>query len=73
VVARRTGGAARALYEPLLATLRDLGSPAVLLSGSPAEGPLFAGVKAQQARPGRALWARSHDSVISFQTPWSDR
>ena len=33
VVARRTGGASRALYEPVIQSLRDLAMPGVMLSG----------------------------------------
>src|SRR5262249_7695956 len=35
VVARRRGGAERALFEPLLAGLRDLGCMALMMSGRP--------------------------------------
>ena len=38
-VARRSGGASRALYEPVIQSLRDLAQPGLLLSGSPDEGP----------------------------------
>ena len=40
VLARRSGGAARALYEPVMQRLRELGSPGVVLSGSRDEGAL---------------------------------
>ena len=38
VVARRSGGAARAMFEPLLAGLRDLGCVGLMMSGRPDEG-----------------------------------
>ena len=38
VVARRAGGAGRALYEPVLARLRELSSPGLVMSGSRDEG-----------------------------------
>lgn len=41
VVTRRTGGAGRALYEPFLARMRDVGSIGLLLSGSKDEGQLL--------------------------------
>jgi S-DNA-T family DNA segregation ATPase FtsK/SpoIIIE len=53
VVTRRTGGAGRALFEPFLARLRDVGSPGLLLSGDRGEGPLLGGVKAEPLPPGR--------------------
>jgi S-DNA-T family DNA segregation ATPase FtsK/SpoIIIE len=67
VIARRAGGAARAYYEPLLATLRELRAPAVLLSGSPAEGPLVNGVPARPAPPGRARWVGPAGDEGAFQ------
>ncbi|PFG21276.1 type VII secretion protein EccCa [Serinibacter salmoneus] len=55
VFTRRTGGAARASFDPVLQAARDLGAPGILLSGDPAEGALVGGVKARHAPPGRAL------------------
>ncbi|MFD5224384.1 type VII secretion protein EccCa [Microbacterium sp. NPDC058342] len=51
---RRSGGASRATFEPVMQTLRDLASPGILLSGSPDEGQLIGNVKASLAVPGRA-------------------
>ena len=72
VVARRVGGAGRAFYEPLLAMLRELGGPGVILSGSAAEGPLLAGVSARPALPGRARWVRPDHEPITFQTAYAE-
>ncbi|TNU76277.1 type VII secretion protein EccCa [Miniimonas arenae] len=54
LVTRRSGGAARAQFEPLLQTMRDLGATGILLSGDPGEGPLIGTVRARRAIPGRA-------------------
>ncbi|WP_406831426.1 type VII secretion protein EccCa [Pedococcus sp. KACC 23699] len=53
VLTRRSGGAARALYEPVLQSLRDLAAPGILLSGSPDEGALIGTVKPAVSVPGR--------------------
>ncbi|TKG72985.1 type VII secretion protein EccCa [Prauserella endophytica] len=53
VVTRRTGGAARALFDPVIARIRDLASPGILMSGSKEEGPLLGNLKAQPLPPGR--------------------
>ena len=45
-VARRSGGASRALYEPVIQSLRDLAMPGLMLSGSPDEGPLLGNLRA---------------------------
>ncbi|KGM15099.1 hypothetical protein N867_12045, partial [Actinotalea fermentans ATCC 43279 = JCM 9966 = DSM 3133] len=54
VLARRSGGAGRAMYEPVLQALRDLAAPGMVLSGSPDEGALVGGVRPEPAVPGRA-------------------
>lgn len=54
VLVRRSGGAGRAMYEPVLQALRDLAAPGMILSGSPEEGPLISGVRPEPAVPGRA-------------------
>ncbi|WP_433304617.1 type VII secretion protein EccCa [Actinoplanes sp. CA-030573] len=52
IVARRSGGAGRALYDPLLAQLRELSAPGLLLSTNAEEGQLF-GVRATPLPAGR--------------------
>ena len=39
IIARRSGGASRALYEPVIQSLRDLAMPGLMLSGSPTRAP----------------------------------
>ena len=71
VVARRSGGASRALYEPVVQALRDLAMPGVLLSGSPDEGPLLGTQKPQPAPPGRGRLVTRDRGVEVVQTAWS--
>lgn len=54
VVTRRSGGASRAAYDPILQGMTDLGVTGILLSGNPEEGQLIGKVKAMPAVPGRA-------------------
>lgn len=58
LVARHSGGAARALYDPVLGRLKELGCPGLLLSGDPEEGPLWPGAPMRPLPPGRAVLAR---------------
>jgi ESX secretion system protein EccC len=51
--------------------LRELGSPGVLLSGDPGEGPLLGGTKAQSQPPGRGLLVRRGDRPVLIQTAFS--
>jgi len=71
VLARRSGGAARALFEPVIQTLRDLAVPGVLLSGSREEGPLVGTARPTPAEPGRGqLVTRKHGTQV-VQVAWS--
>ncbi|WP_166389353.1 type VII secretion protein EccCa [Nocardioides ochotonae] len=72
VVARRAGGAARALHEPVLQTLRDLGTPGLLLSGSPEEGPLLAGLRPVAAPPGRGRLVTRDRGIEVVQVAWQE-
>ncbi|MFJ8164795.1 type VII secretion protein EccCa [Streptomyces sp. NPDC096136] len=53
VVARSTAGASRALYEPFLQRMRELGAQGVVLSGDPSEGDLLGRVRPRPMPPGR--------------------
>lgn len=55
VVCRRTGGAARALYEPVIQRLRELGSPGFVGTGNRDEGVLLGRAKPAPWPPGRGL------------------
>lgn len=69
VVARRSGGAARALFEPVLASLRDLGCRALLMSGRPDEGALFGSSRPMPLPPGRASWSPVPVTSNWFKSP----
>lgn len=71
-LARRTGGASRALYEPVIQTMRDLATPGLLLSGSPEEGPLLGNLRAAPARPGRARLITRARGVEVVQLAWAE-
>ncbi|MWA02949.1 type VII secretion protein EccCa [Actinomadura sp. LD22] len=71
VVARRTGGAARALYEPVLQALTEMSSPAMLFSGDRMEGRLANGVASRRLPEGRALLARRGVPPEQIQVAWT--
>jgi S-DNA-T family DNA segregation ATPase FtsK/SpoIIIE len=72
VVARRSGGASRALYEPVIQSLRDLAMPGLLLSGSPDEGPLIGGVRPSSAPAGRGRLVTRDRGVEVVQMAWRE-
>lgn len=71
VLARRAAGASRAWGDPVLTALRDLGSPTLLLAGSPEEGPLMGGLRPAPAAPGRARLVHRGDDVRRVQVAWT--
>ncbi|TSE02108.1 type VII secretion protein EccCa [Skermania sp. ID1734] len=67
IVARRSGGAARAMFEPVIARLRDVGAAGVVMSGSREEGPLVGDVRASAMPPGRGtLVTRGGAALVQF-------
>jgi S-DNA-T family DNA segregation ATPase FtsK/SpoIIIE len=71
VVARRSGGAARAMFEPLLAGMRDAGCMALLMSGSPDEGLMIGAVRQSPMPPGRGTLVTRRASPQLVQVAWS--
>jgi len=67
VLTRRTGGAGRAAYDPIIQRMTDLGTTGILLSGSPEEGQLIGKIKAQPAVPGRAQIVSRDRGLVSAQ------
>ena len=64
--------AAALSMSPVLRRLRELGSPGLLLSGPPEEGPLLHGTRARQLPPGRAVHVRRRHAPALLQLAWTD-
>lgn len=58
IVARRSGGAGRSLYEPVPQRLREIGATGLLLSGDRSEGAFYPGVHLSVQPPGRGTLVR---------------
>ncbi|MGW6691626.1 type VII secretion protein EccCa [Streptomyces sp. NPDC054961] len=54
VIARSSAGASRALYEPFMQRIKELGAQGVVLSGDPSEGDLVGNARPRPMPPGRA-------------------
>jgi DNA segregation ATPase FtsK/SpoIIIE, S-DNA-T family len=67
VLTRRSGGAARALYEPVIQRLRELSSPGLVLSGDHEEGALLGAVRPQPMPPGRGFLVTRREGVRLIQ------
>ncbi len=70
VLARSTGGAARAMFEPLLAGLRDAGCMTLLMSASPDEGLTIGAVRPSQLPPGRGVLITRRGEPQLIQVGW---
>lgn len=55
ILARRVAGSQRAAFEPFSQRLREIAPVVLVLSGSPEEGPVAAGLTARPFPPGRGL------------------
>jgi S-DNA-T family DNA segregation ATPase FtsK/SpoIIIE len=71
IVARASGGASRAMFEPMLQRIKELGSPGIVLSGDKDEGVLIADVKASPQPPGRGTLARRRQGSALVQVAWT--
>ncbi len=71
VLARRSGGAERALFEPLLAGLRDLGCMTLMMSRRPDEGASFGFGRAQPMPAGRGVLSTRAGDGRLVQVAWS--
>lgn len=72
VVARRSGGAARAMFDPLLSRMRDLGATGIVMSASPDEGPLLGAARPMTLPPGRAVVVRRGQPDQLIQIGWTE-
>ena len=72
VIARRSGGAARAMFDPVLAQLRDLGSAGLMMSASPEEGVLLGSTRPSPLPPGRGTLVDRTRSDRLIQVAWSE-
>ncbi|MFF8767059.1 type VII secretion protein EccCa [Nocardiopsis dassonvillei] len=72
IAARRTGGSARAMFEPVLQALSDMATPGVLFSGDRMEGRLANGTASKQLPVGRAQLARRGQRPDLVQVGWSE-
>ncbi|GAA5183349.1 hypothetical protein GCM10023322_22410 [Rugosimonospora acidiphila] len=70
ILARRTGGAGRTMFEPVLTRLRELATPVLLLDGMAEEGALVGGVKPGPQPPGRGVLVHRRWGHRLVQTAW---
>lgn len=72
ILARNSGGAARALYDPVLAALRESGPMGLQLSAAPEDGPLVGSVRPRAMPPGRGVLVSRGDGERIIQAAWTE-
>jgi len=68
VLARRTGGMSRAVFEPMIQRLIDLSAPGFMFSGDRLEGRLIGGHPSRRLPKGRAMYVTRDGSTSLVQT-----
>ncbi|WP_448453081.1 type VII secretion protein EccCb [Mycolicibacterium phlei] len=71
IVARRSGGAARALFDPVLARMRELGCMGLMMSAGPDEGVLLGTVRPGPLPPGRGTLITRAGGEQLVQVGWT--
>lgn len=67
VLARRSGGATRAQFEPIIQRLRELSAAGLVMTGSPEEGALVGSVRPEPLPPGRGRFVTRKEGVRLVQ------
>jgi DNA segregation ATPase FtsK/SpoIIIE, S-DNA-T family len=71
VVARRVSGMGRTSFEPVLQRLREMSTPALIMSGDPKEGRLMHNQAAALLPPGRGILVRRSYPSTLIQTVYT--
>ncbi|EWC58141.1 FtsK/SpoIIIE family protein, putative EssC component of Type VII secretion system [Actinokineospora spheciospongiae] len=70
VTVRRTGGASRAMFDPVLGKLREIASPGLVGSGNKDEGALLGTTKPSAMPPGRGTLVSRKVGQALMQIAW---
>ncbi|QWF79627.1 type VII secretion protein EccCa [Amycolatopsis sp. CA-230715] len=70
IAARRTGGASRALYDPILGKMKEIAAPGMVMNGSRDEGVLLGTVRPSAMPPGRGHMVSRKVSKQLLQVSW---
>ncbi|HEU5156886.1 MAG TPA: type VII secretion protein EccCa [Streptosporangiaceae bacterium] len=68
ILSRAMGGAGRSLYDPVLQRLKDMATPALIMSGTKDEGALFGDVRPKPLPLGRGQYVERRRGVRLVQT-----
>jgi S-DNA-T family DNA segregation ATPase FtsK/SpoIIIE len=68
IVSRAMGGSGRAMFDPVIQRIREMGSPGIVMSGTKDEGVLLGNVKAHKLAPGRGYMVDRRTGTRLIQT-----
>ncbi|WP_454793383.1 type VII secretion protein EccCb [Mycolicibacterium lutetiense] len=74
LLARRSGGAARAMFDPVLSAVKDLGCMGLMMSAGPDDGVLLGSVRPIRLPPGRGtlITRAAPDQLVQVALPGGD-
>ena len=70
IIARRSGGASRAFFDPILKRLRDLATPGIVMSSDRDEGVLLGNVRCGPLPTGRGWYVTRKEGARLIQCGW---
>ncbi|WP_033261442.1 type VII secretion protein EccC [Amycolatopsis vancoresmycina] len=70
VVVRRTGGASKAMYDPIIGKLKEIAAPGMVMNGSRDEGALVGNIKPSAMPPGRGNMLTRKFGKQLIQVSW---
>ena len=70
LIARTTAGVSRALFEPFLQRIKELGAQGLILSGDPHEGDILGTTRPHPMPPGRAHFVSRKRGTPLVQLGW---
>jgi S-DNA-T family DNA segregation ATPase FtsK/SpoIIIE len=70
VVTRRTGGASRSTFDPVIGKLKEIASPGLVMSGNRDEGVLWGTAKPTAQPPGRGTLISRKSGQQLIQAAW---
>lgn len=68
LMSRQFGGAGRALFDPVVQRIKEMGSPGLIMSGNKDEGVLLGNVKAHKLPAGRGYFVDRRSGTRLIQT-----
>jgi S-DNA-T family DNA segregation ATPase FtsK/SpoIIIE len=72
VLSRQMGGAGRAMFDPVIQRMKDMASPALMMSGNKDEGMLFGNTRPHPLPPGRGYYIDRRAGSRLIQTAFLD-